>query len=267
MKKVLLGGDNRIMIDDFFNQTDDYFSCMTTSDRYDDVKLHLEMFRPDVFVYCARGESRESIVRVMGYRPALDKMSIPFVLIGEKSDLEAFAKTGVANPQLEIVRPATISNIRKEILDMLKEIEEYKENLRREAEEREGRIREVELAANRRKRILVIDDDVTMLKTIRLYLEEHYEVACAPSGPVALKFLENKESDLVLLDYEMPNMDGSEVLHKIRENVKTAHLPVFFMTGVSDADKIRKVLAMNPQGYLLKPVEREKLLKTIEKEL
>ncbi len=267
MKKILLGGDNRIMIDDFFNQTGDFFQCMTTSDRYDDVKLHLNLYNPDVFVYCARGESRDSIVRVMGYRTALEKASVPFVLIGDKADLEAFSKTGMTMPKLEIVRPATISNIRAAILNMLKEIEEQKELLEKEAQERADKVKEVQLAQHSKKKILVIDDDVTMLKTIKLYLDEKYEVACAPSGLVALKFLESRETDLILLDYEMPAMDGSQVLSQIRKNVKTAHLPVFFMTGVTDADRIRKVLAMNPQGYLLKPVEREKLLKAIEKEL
>ena len=70
--------------------------------------------------------------------------------------------------------------------------------------------------------------------------------------------------DMVLLDYEMPNENGAEVLAKIRENANTANLPVVFLTGVTEKKKILEVLAMKPQGYLTKPIDMEKLSSTIK---
>ena len=114
-----------------------------------------------------------------------------------------------------------------------------------------------------KKHVLVVDDDPMMLRLIKEQLKDNYAVATAINGNLALKFLENKKTDLIILDYEMPNENGAEVLKKIRDNDMTANIPVVFLTGISDREKIQKVLKFKPQGYLLKPIEREKLLQII----
>ena len=103
-----------------------------------------------------------------------------------------------------------------------------------------------------------------MLKLIKEQLKDIYSVATAINSNIAFKFLENKGADLILLDYEMPGENGAQVLEKLRGNENTAHLPVIFLTGINDKDKIRKVLELKPQGYLLKPIDREKLRSIIE---
>lgn len=118
-----------------------------------------------------------------------------------------------------------------------------------------------------RKHVLVVDDDVRMLRLIKKYLEADYDVATAVNGKVALKFLETRHTDLILLDYEMPLEDGPSVLEKIRQNSEHKNLPVIFLTGVSSKEKIQEVLQLRPQGYLLKPINRQKLLLTIKKNI
>lgn len=117
--------------------------------------------------------------------------------------------------------------------------------------------------SEKKKRIMIVDDDVRVARLINKYLE-NYEVATAIGGKAALHFLETKTVDLILLDYEMPGEDGPTVLKKLRANPKTASIPVVFLTGVASREKIQEVLLMRPQGYLLKPVVRNKLLMTIE---
>ena len=117
----------------------------------------------------------------------------------------------------------------------------------------------------RRKHVLVVDDDVRMLRMIRKQLESEYDIATAVNGKVALKFLETKHTDLILLDYEMPVEDGPSVLEKIRQNSRWKDLPVIFLTGVSSKEKIQEVLQLRPQGYILKPINRQRLLLEIEK--
>ena len=68
---------------------------------------------------------------------------------------------------------------------------------------------------------------------------------------------------MILLAYEMPIINGGEVLKKLRENPATKDIPVVFLTGVSNRSTIQEVLAMKPQGYLLKPIDSEKLFKVI----
>ena len=110
---------------------------------------------------------------------------------------------------------------------------------------------------------MVIDDDPMMLKLVNEQLHERYNVATAISGKLAFTFLEKKHTDLILLDYEMPVINGGEVLKKLRENPATKDIPVVFLTGVSNRSTIQEVLAMKPQGYLLKPIDSENLFKVI----
>ena len=78
-----------------------------------------------------------------------------------------------------------------------------------------------------------------------------------------MKYLENNIPDLILLDYIMPEEDGPEVLSYIRNHPLCFATPVFFLTGVSDKESVRKVLELNVQGYILKPVAKEELLNRI----
>lgn len=120
---------------------------------------------------------------------------------------------------------------------------------------------------NRRKHILIVDDDKGILKMVKSFLDDKYEVATALSGKVALKFLETKKTDLVLLDYEMPGDRGPDVLEKIRNNPATKDIPVIFLTGVTEREKITEVLAYKPQGYLLNPINMQRLLDAISENI
>ena len=119
----------------------------------------------------------------------------------------------------------------------------------------------------KKKHILVVDDDPMMLRLIREQLKDDYAVGTALSGKIALNYLDSRGTDLILLDYEMPNENGAEVLEKIRNNRATAKTPVIFLTGISETGKIKRVLDLKPQGYLLKPVEKADLLQSIERVL
>lgn len=121
----------------------------------------------------------------------------------------------------------------------------------------------VQRAPGERRHVLVVDDDSSMLRMIKDILGDHYDVAAAISGKVALKFLETRRTDLILLDYEMPEQSGAEVYEKILNNPALRHIPVVFLTGVSDRERIASVLALRPRGYLLKPIDSERLRKTV----
>ena len=115
----------------------------------------------------------------------------------------------------------------------------------------------------RRRHILVVDDSVMMLKVIKEHLADQYDIATATSGRIALRFLERRRTDLILLDYAMPEEDGIAVLEKLRANDTTKDIPVIFLTGITEREKIQKALVLKPQGYLLKPVDKEKLTAAI----
>lgn len=109
------------------------------------------------------------------------------------------------------------------------------------------------------KHILVVDDDVNMLKLLRMFLQDTYKVSVVDSGKLALDFVVKHTPDLILLDYMMPLFDGPHVMEILRKREETKHVPILFLTSVSERDKILKCLALNPQGYLIKPISQEEL--------
>lgn len=162
------------------------------------------------------------------------------------------------------VNPALVPNAKEEPKKEEPKKEEPKKPEKpklTEADERRRRKRRI----RGRGRILVIDDNPLMLKVIKEHLHDEYDVATAVNGKVAFRFLEHRRVDLILLDYEMPGEDGPVILEKLRAKETTTDVPVIFLTGISDRKKIKKALMMKPEGYLLKPIDHDKLISTIKK--
>ena len=280
--KALLTGNNRMIINEFFTYMDFSFECVSTSERYDDIMSHIKYVDPDVFVYCLYGEKPDDLKRFVNVERKISERRIPLVIIGDPDDCDQFSKIAPLLSPLVLRKPISSQNIARAIVEMLDERRAAMDAERTAKAAEEAEVlrnaqnvidqvsrEEVPVAPQpqeeeRRKHILVVDDDSSVLKLLKEYLAERYDVATAISGKVALKFLETKGTDLVLLDYEMPVENGPAVMGKIRENEKTKNLPVVFLTGVTEREKILEVLSMKPQGYLVKPVDMEKVSSTIK---
>lgn len=113
------------------------------------------------------------------------------------------------------------------------------------------------------KKILVVDDDQNMLQLLYSFLRDAYRVTMVSSGEDALASLREQKPDLMLLDYLMPGMNGKETLEIIRGDENLKDLPVFFLTGVSDSNKISECFKLDPCGYILKPIGKFSLLARI----
>ncbi len=114
-----------------------------------------------------------------------------------------------------------------------------------------------------KKKILVVDDSGAMLRNVKGWLEEQYQVILANSGAMAIKYLAMNRPDLVLLDYEMPVVDGKQVLEMIRSEHEFADIPVIFLTSKGDRESVMKVMALKPEGYLLKTMEPAQIIKSV----
>lgn len=111
-----------------------------------------------------------------------------------------------------------------------------------------------------RKTVLIVDDDPSYLGLVREWLKGTYKVAMANSGLQAIKWLGKNKADLILLDHEMPVTTGPQVLEMLRSEEETKNIPVIFLTGKGDKESVMAVLALKPEGYFLKTIEREELL-------
>lgn len=118
-----------------------------------------------------------------------------------------------------------------------------------------------------RKRVLVVDDNPILLRTAKEMLDEQYQVSIAVSAEQAYKSISRNMPDIILLDYEMPFTNGIEVLEQLRQNATTKDIPVIFFTGSSDREVVEKLVGLKPDGYLLKPPNKKKMLSIIERTL
>ena len=86
----------------------------------------------------------------------------------------------------------------------------------------------------------------------------------ANSGAMAIKYLALNRPDLVLLDYEMPVVNGKQVLEMIRTETEFSDIPVIFLTSKNDRESITQVMSLKPEGYLLKTMKPEDIVKTVD---
>lgn len=115
-----------------------------------------------------------------------------------------------------------------------------------------------------KKTLLLVDDSGFSLRTIRGLIGNDYDVRMVTSGIDAISAILKKRPDLILLDYQMPMLDGKQTMEKIRKLEEAKDIPIVFVTSVKDKEHIKAVLDLKPAGYLLKPVDGDRLLQTIE---
>ncbi len=115
--------------------------------------------------------------------------------------------------------------------------------------------------------ILVVDDDKTNLTLAQKILLPYYRIAATNSGLGALKYLENNRPDLILLDINMPEMNGFQVMEQLRINEVTAKIPVIFLTADSLVETEVKCFRMGAVDFVTKPFVPDILLSRVGKTL
>lgn len=166
---------------------------------------------------------------------------IPIFVIGDSAELESLRQTIPTNLILkEFCRPINVQEVSEGIVHYL-----------------------TYFGKQNKKKILVVDDSGAMLRNVKGWLEDTYQIALANSGAMAMKYLSRNKPDLVLLDYEMPIVDGSQVLGMIRSENEFADIPVIFLTSKGDRESVMKVMDLKPDGYILKSTEPSKIVQFI----
>lgn len=117
---------------------------------------------------------------------------------------------------------------------------------------------------NARKHILIVDDDPAYAKVVRGWIGDTYQTNIVTNGTQAITFLVKHKVDLILLDYEMPIVDGPQVLEMIRSEDEIKNIPVVFLTGIGTKESVSRVMALGPAGYILKTTTKENLLSKVK---
>ena len=101
--------------------------------------------------------------------------------------------------------------------------------------------------------ILIVDDDMTSLKLAKGILESEYRVATVNSGAMVFTYLANNTPDLILLDINMPNMDGFEVFDQLKAKPAWSSIPVVFLTATQDTKSEARCLEAGAIDFVMKP--------------
>jgi len=113
--------------------------------------------------------------------------------------------------------------------------------------------------------ILIVDDDQPSLELLQAYLEDvDCETVSAKDGLQALKIISKSPPDLVLLDIMMPKMSGFEVCKKIKNDPKTADIPVIMVTALNEFGDIEQGINSGTDDFISKPVNKLELLTRVK---
>ena len=115
----------------------------------------------------------------------------------------------------------------------------------------------------RSARVLVVDDNAILLRTVKDMLADDFHVSIAISGAQAFMSIAKHKPDVIVLDYEMPIVDGEEVFQLLREDEKSHDIPVIFLTASADREVVTRLVSLNPDGYMLKPPNKQKMIDMI----
>ncbi|SFD05506.1 response regulator [Butyrivibrio sp. YAB3001] len=153
-----------------------------------------------------------------------------------------------------------IRNNTDELLELYKS---YKERLAFLDEVKQIPVEPAPKDSSDKKVILVIDDDASYLTIVREWLNDDYRLFMSSSGLRGIKWLENNKPDLILLDYEMPDTSGEDILKMLRDNPATKRLPVFILSGKDDIESRDRILTLDIQGFIHKASGRDNIVGVI----
>ena len=197
---------------------------------------------PRIFILYLQGEDN-LMIDVLGYiRDLVEDRGIRFFVIGTQEELDAVVGKKADYVAQMYTRPVDLGELIKRLQKEGEAVDKLKEF----------------------KSILIVDDDATALRSMKNLLSTHYKILVANSGMNAITILAKNKVDLILLDFEMPIVNGPKVLEMIRSDPNTANIPVMFLTAKGDKRSIMEVLRFKPEKYLLKTMLPKDILDSID---
>lgn len=255
MKKVLLIGKLNSVVKEMNQFLAQYFHVQLCSENANVLEGMMKIVNPDLVLISLIGAY--DIDTSIFYMLSDQYAQTPVLTIGTQEESNRFFKYYEGSQFENLIRPVENTLIMEAVCRRL--------GLKEKEVEQEAADEKKETTG--KKRILVVDDNGTALRTMKAMLEERYEVAVAVSGAQAMTSIGRQRPDLILLDYEMPVCDGRMTLEMIRADKDMKDIPVIFLTAVNDRDNIEAVLELKPAGYFLKPPIKDRLIAEIDKVL
>ncbi|MCR5688464.1 MAG: response regulator [Lachnospiraceae bacterium] len=196
----------------------------------------------ELFILFMSPEMEEMTENIVYLKDAASDLDRKFIVIGDAAEKENISEIIPETLVLQWFERPLIMD------DLMKCIQKYMED---------------NTGENRKKTVLIVDDDITYMRTVYEWLKDSYHVGMASSGVQAISYLARNKADLVLLDYEMPVANGPMVLEMLKNDSETGQIPVMFLTGHGDRHSVLSVVSLSPVDYLLKTIDKPTLLKKL----
>ena len=245
----------------------------------EDVSHMIRMFRPDmvvVFISCYQNISSK-----LFYILTIVHAAIPIITIGKKEDTMQYEMLYSKTQYTHLYRPIKNRDIMKCIADRLhitedenaehkdiSDVSNYIENedkIKNKTDIWDEAELDNEADADKRKHILLVDNDDEIYNDMKSIIGDRYRVSAAGTELQVMRMLEKDRPDMMFLSYEMPLCEGRIMLEMIRNDEELRKLPVVFLTKIAEKRNIASIIRLKPAGCILKPLDKEIVTRIIEK--
>lgn len=246
MEKILVIGELSDLAKKLEGDLDKVYQIQFCGRQLADVQAMTRIVKPAMLIFYPL-DGKETDREIMDW--ARDKCKVPVLLVTTSEGYQQFRDYMEEERFDKLLGPVNKEELQQKCSEMLGKMKQQTAKTR---------------SRKRKKTILVVDDAPLMLRKIKNILDRQYDVMLASSGKQALESMYKKEPDLVLLDYQMPDMNGKEVFEKMLADGDLRYIPVVFLTSVSDRKTIISITKLKPADYILKPPDQERLMNTIQ---
>ncbi|SHI96304.1 response regulator [Pseudobutyrivibrio xylanivorans] len=246
MRKILIVGDFSSDTSDVNSFLEQHFHTQLCTDSGKIVKSMLKMYAPELVLMDIDGFENvheEVFEAIKEYNPDL-----PVITYGREKKKQLFISYYYSGQCKHIAQPTRETIIR----EICKEFNMNADVIINAVVDTE------------KKHIIVVDDNPVLLRNMRNMLQDKYRVTLATSAAQCMKAMGQDSPDLIILDYEMPVVDGRQTLEMIRAEEDYKNVPVIFLTGIADKEHVDAVLDLKPAGYFVKPPMQTKIINAIE---
>lgn len=246
MRKILIVGDFSSDTSDVNSFLEQHFHTQLCTDSGKIVKSMLKMYAPELVLMDIDGFENiheEVFEAIREYNPDL-----PVITYGREKKKQMFISYYYSGQCKHIAQPTRETIIR----EVCKEFNMNADVIINAVVDTE------------KKHIIVVDDNPVLLRNMRNMLQDKYRVTLATSAAQCMKAMGQDSPDLIILDYEMPVVDGRQTLEMIRAEEDYRNVPVIFLTGIADKEHVDAVLDLKPAGYFVKPPMQTKIINAIE---
>lgn len=249
MKKIIFMGEQCDDTHDFYLFLKEQFDVKLCAIDYDVFQGARKVFKPDLVIICLI-KCTNPDKRFMDLLSESNRR-VPVISIGLEMFDATFEKIHSSSSYQNLPKRTEKDALYEKINEMLGIAGKSDETA-------------FERRVNGKPLILVVDDFALQLRQMRNILMEKYDVKVATSGVQAMTAIGRYHPDLILLDYAMPVYNGKKIFEVLKMSDETKDIPVIFLTGVSEHSKVEEIIDLKPDGYLLKPPDRDKLFDMID---